>query len=283
MPDSKQIPYLLKLLEDDSQKVRSEIARHLLAFGPRLKEELAKVPEKSIPFASREILTQLLENQERIRLRQRWMSWQQLEPEHLKLETALTFLAEFQSGLKYTWDLSVLLDELAEEYRRCHAENDVLKLAQFLFDDKNLRGVEQDYYHPQNSNLVYVILEKEGLPISLVCIYMLVGARLGLTIEGCNFPGHFMARVNHEGRGLLVDCYNAGKTIVESDVVALEVSADQLKKSALGTDAVAIVRRVLVNLVRAYELKEQSANQQCMLDLMAALAEKEVPADPKRS
>ena len=282
MPDLKQLPYLLKLLDDESKTVRQEITRQLLAFGPRLKEEVAKIPENIFPMKSRVILTGILEDQERIRLRQRWSGWQEVEPDTTKLETALSFLAEFQSGLTYAQNLTGLLDSLAEEYQKNYSQTNAFDLARFLFHDKNLRGAEADYYHPQNSNLVHVITQKEGLPISLVCIYMLVGARLGLTIEGCNFPGHFMARFDHEGKYFLVDCYNGGKTIEEGQVVTLDPGKNPMKGSPLGADAVTIIRRVLINLTRAYELKDESANQQCMMELLKSLNEQSPSELPKK-
>ncbi len=65
-----------------------------------------------------------------------------------------------------------------------------------LLDDESptvresvLGGTEtMDYGDPQNSNLVHVITRRAGLPISLACVYILVGQRMGLAIEGCNFP-----------------------------------------------------------------------------------------------
>ena len=45
MPDSAQIPYLLRLIDDESEGVRNAVARALAAFGPSLDEELARLPQ----------------------------------------------------------------------------------------------------------------------------------------------------------------------------------------------------------------------------------------------
>ncbi len=42
---------------------------------------------------------------------------------------------------------------------------------------------------------------------------MLVGKRVGLTIHGCNFPGHFMARANDGQRDWIFDCFNGGRAL----------------------------------------------------------------------
>ncbi|MBT3605434.1 MAG: heat shock protein HspQ [Candidatus Latescibacteria bacterium] len=44
MPDTSQLPHLLKLLDDDSETVRQSVAQALRAFGPYLKNELAQLP-----------------------------------------------------------------------------------------------------------------------------------------------------------------------------------------------------------------------------------------------
>jgi len=43
--DPKQLPHLLKLLDDESEKVREAVARALGAFGPSLDQELARLPQ----------------------------------------------------------------------------------------------------------------------------------------------------------------------------------------------------------------------------------------------
>lgn len=45
MPDRKNLPHLLKLLDDDSETVRESVAQALKAFGPQLETELAQLPD----------------------------------------------------------------------------------------------------------------------------------------------------------------------------------------------------------------------------------------------
>ncbi|PIE22372.1 MAG: hypothetical protein CSA62_12755 [Planctomycetota bacterium] len=48
---------------------------------------------------------------------------------------------------------------------------------------------------------------------------MLVGARLGLDINGCNFPGHFLDWIYYEGQIVLVDCFRGGLLFGEDVLV----------------------------------------------------------------
>ncbi|MBI4432913.1 MAG: hypothetical protein HY592_05485 [Candidatus Omnitrophica bacterium] len=43
MPDSKKLPYLIKLMDDESVVVRKAVIKELAAFGPSLDQELSKL------------------------------------------------------------------------------------------------------------------------------------------------------------------------------------------------------------------------------------------------
>lgn len=273
MTDPKQIPYLIKLLDDDSEDIRREVTRQLLSFGPLLKEELARLPAEVFRHHAG-LLGPVLVDLQRGWLRQKWQGWFSVSDDKEKLEAALSLLADFQLGaqLEYPETLSRMLDRLAVEYRLKYLENDSLQLARFLFKDCGLAGEKDEYYHPLNSNLKYVIKQKRGLPISLCCVYMLVGRRLGLTVEGYNFPGHFMASIENRGEAVLVDCFNGGSLIRRDEVTILTDSGRELMDTLpRTTDAQTIIRRVLANLIRAYHLQKDSANQQLMAELFREL------------
>jgi len=63
-----------------------------------------------------------------------------------------------------------------------------------LFKQEGFRGNRDDYYDPRNSFLNEVLDRKTGLPITLSVLYMEVGKRVGLSVQGVGFPGHFLVR-----------------------------------------------------------------------------------------
>ncbi len=274
MPGLKDLPYLLELLDDESHQVQEMVVKELLAFGPSLKRELDRL-SISLNIQQNQILKEIFESQQRTWLRQNWSSWFPMLQDNEKLEKALCLLAEFQSGDQYREKLSTLLDQLAQEFESCHSVFDAQHLAQFLFQTKGLKGNTEDYYNPQNSNLIYVIKEKRGIPISLAIIYILVGRRIGLTIEGCNLPGHFMASIHDQGRKLLVDCFNAGRMIDRNEIIATLKESSPFIAELIDNkaDAETIIGRVLSNLIRAYESKDNIFDTQLILDLMKDLQE----------
>src|SRR5207237_9211733 len=85
------------------------------------------------------------------------------------------------------------------------AEDRIVALNQFLFDDLGYWGNTDDYYDPRNSYLNEVIDRKTGTPISLSILYMELGRRIGLPLEGVSFPGHFLVRLRLRGGMLMLD------------------------------------------------------------------------------
>lgn len=270
--DTKQLPHLLNLLDDDSPSVQAELRRQLDAIGDDLKIELARlaVPPST---AQRRLLQTMMEPQSRAWLRRVWSAWLHL-PDNLEaLEKACALLSEFHSGYIYPTDLSIVLDHLAEEYRQGHQNPDALSLAAFLYKERDLKGNHADYFNPLNSDLVAVIKEKRGIPLSLAVVYMLVGWRLGLDISGCHFPGHFLARVREGGREFLVDCFNGGVEVDHKVVATMGESTPWGVQSALNSEASprSIVGRMLRNLAKAYEEGDRSEDLALFAELSVRL------------
>jgi regulator of sirC expression with transglutaminase-like and TPR domain len=86
-----------------------------------------------------------------------------------------------------------------------------------LFGDHGFRGDIQNYFDPRNCFLNEVLDRKRGTPITLSVIYMEVGVRCGLPIEGVGFPGHFLVRHASEGRRILIDPFHRGQILVLDD------------------------------------------------------------------
>lgn len=269
MSNIRQLPYLLGLLDDETPLVRQTVIRELASFGPRIFERLKSLPLEITP-KEKQLLNRVLEVPRRFFLKREWPAWFSIPDDKKRLEAAMTLLAEYQSGLEFRGVLKVLLDALSEEYRSQHKTVDAQGLAEFLFKEKSFSGADGDYYNPQNSNLIYVIQNRQGIPISLSCVYMMVGWRLGLDIKGCNLPRHFLTIVPDGESKKLVDCFHSGKVVREKDIATLSRESalnieDALKLEA---DTLSIVRRVLGNLIFAYQQVERERDSFLMIHLL---------------
>ncbi len=281
MTDPKQIPFLVQLLDDESIDVQEKVSLELDAFGPLLRDEIQKI---SFPLTARqkENLENIFEHHQRTRLLQFWPTWYDQRGSMEKLESALTLLSEYLTVYDYRVRLKDLLDELADKFQRKYQSLDPKLLAYYLFDEVGMKGNDEEYYNPQNSNPIYVINEKRGIPISLVCIYMLVGYRVGIPIEGCPFPGHFLARIDLDGQMAFVDCYSSGQIILEHEFTKFrdEITENIVEALAERVCAEDIVRRYLANLIRAFQFEEDKEGGELMnrlfCDLEQRMAERRI-------
>ena len=269
MPKPEQLQHLIKLLDDDSPVVQEGILRELAAFGPWLTHEISRMNIR-LSAEQRQDLAAKVAEYNRQWLREHWRSYQSCTDEKQRLEAALSLLAEFQYGRGYPVKLTPLLDRLAREFSSSTSRQNALALAEYLFKTVQLAGVQKDFYNPYNSNLVYVIEARRGIPLSLACVYMLVGNRLELRIEGCNFPGHFLAIAYHYEKKYVVDCFNGGQFLDQKDLLHLATQGRSplIELTQLECDANAIIERTVRNLVVAYQKTEQTANAELMKELL---------------
>jgi len=118
------------------------------------------------------------------------------------------------------------LDLLAEETRdRLNDENAPLlvlhALLSSLHERRGFRGDREAYCDPRNSFLNDVLDRRLGIPLTLGIVVLEVGWRLGLPLEGVNFPGHFLVRFKGDAFNLLVDPYDGGAVRFEDEAQEL--------------------------------------------------------------
>jgi regulator of sirC expression with transglutaminase-like and TPR domain len=97
-------------------------------------------------------------------------------------------------------------------------EERVVALNQFLYGDLGYWGNTEDYYDPRNSYLNEVLDRRTGIPITLGIVYMELGRRIGLPLEGVSFPGHFLVRLRLRGGALVLDPFAGGAPQAEDEL-----------------------------------------------------------------
>ena len=268
-PDIKQLPALISLADEDSPESRELVRLALEAYGPKLKNELAKL--KTAPTDSqRQALQQIMQDASRKELEELWPQWQLPQGELLRLESGLAMISEFLSGYEFPEGLKTLLDRLADAYSVHSSAPGAVDLASYLFQHLQFKGEDLNYYHPRNSDLCQVIHSRRGNPISLVSIFMLVGQRMDLKIDGVNFPGHFLARTQISGEIKLIDCFNGGKIVDHKVVAAMSEQTPWGVQAALqsAADTSMMLTRVLSNLRRSFQELSQSQNAEMISRLL---------------
>ncbi len=158
----------------------------------------------------------------------------------------------------------------------------VQQLGHVLFDTEGFTGNLGDYEDPRNSFVNDVLRRRTGIPITLSIIYMHVGRRVGLWLEGVNFPGHFLVRCKGmlgdaaPSEDLILDPFHGGIVLTERDcarMLARHAGEDARFDRSLLAPAFKsqILVRLLVNLKRAYAKMRAFPRARAVSDLVLAL------------
>jgi regulator of sirC expression with transglutaminase-like and TPR domain len=118
------------------------------------------------------------------------------------------------------------LDALSDSVRnRLHESASVqAKLAalnEVLFTEERFTGNTDEYYDPRNSFLNEVLDRRLGIPITLSIVYLAVGRRAGLPLDGVSFPGHFLVKLPIDDGVIVLDPYSGGVSLNEDELIGL--------------------------------------------------------------
>jgi regulator of sirC expression with transglutaminase-like and TPR domain len=136
-------------------------------------------------------------------------------------EAALTISRSEYPNLDASPYLERLNDMAARLRARIEAilepEPRIDEMNRLIFEEEGFQGNHDDYYDPRNSFLNEVLERKLGIPITLSIVYIEVGRRAGLSTYGIGFPGHFLAGLLSDTGRFVIDPFNGGKILTESD------------------------------------------------------------------
>lgn len=223
-PCATELEWLMRLLDDDTPEVRMQVAGRL-ACCPRgdLSDWLAAAGGRW-SGAELELLSSLLAPARRDALRDDWQvpsaGVAGLSGDWDHFEAMMRAVSDFlHDGVTPRQPLSDALDLLAED-ADTDGCGDEPSLINHLFGSGRLSGNRENHDDPRNSDLAWVVANGRSNPIGLGIILILVARRLGLDVEGVNFPGHFLCRIHIEGEPWLVDCFDRGHLHMQAGVVA---------------------------------------------------------------
>lgn len=202
---------------------------------------------------------------------------EQLRQEPVDLARAALLVARLDDGEVDVEAYLEELDRMAEAIRASLPKDAdgaarLAALDEYLFEQQGFHGSRTDYYHRANSYLNRVIDDREGLPITLSVLYMELGRRLGLKIEGVPLPGHFIARAEPaEGERVLIDVFDRGKRLDRKAAVLKALAhAGQPpeKEDFVASPPRDIIRRMLANLLG---IAQREGDKEAMLRYLEAI------------
>ena len=207
------------------------------------------------------------------------------DDDEIDLATAALLVAESEyDHLNFAHYLSRIEEFATAAARRIatgrHAR--LRALNETLFGVLGFRGNFDDYDDPRNSFLNEVIDRRLGIPISLSILYISVGRKLGMELEGLSFPGHFLVRYTEDDSVFVLDPFHMGMSLSSEEMRAraekalgpgTELSPRFLKPAT----AKQIIHRMLTNLAGIYRRDGDTIRQLSVVERLAILE----PDDPK--
>ena len=203
----------MRLLDDETPEVRQHVAARIDACGGDISEWMATWSGR-LSSQEREVLCQMLGETRRRNLEREWIvptgGAAAIREDWDTFEATLRLLSDFlHDGVTVRQSLSDALDLLAEEAESAGVITE-RQLSDYLFKGEHLNGNKRDPKNPCNADLAWAIANERSTALGLGIIFILLGRRMNMEIEGVNFPGHFLCRVYEQGIPLIIDCFSRG-------------------------------------------------------------------------
>jgi regulator of sirC expression with transglutaminase-like and TPR domain len=173
-------------------------------------------------------------------------------------EAALLIAAEEYRDLDIASYLA-RLDQLAATLKRrlrpdIGSADTIVALNRFLFEEHGFSGDAADYYDPRNSFLNEVLDRKRGIPITLAVVYIEIGRRIGLPVQGISFPAHFLVKCPLREGTVVLDPYAKGISLSFDDlkqrIKSLRKGVEPSRSVVAGALATASNKDILVRMLR---------------------------------
>jgi regulator of sirC expression with transglutaminase-like and TPR domain len=146
----------------------------------------------------------------------------------------------------------------------------VITINDVLYNNYKFKGDKTDYHNPDNSSFIKMIENKKGNPLLLAILYLEIVNRLNLPITGVNLPNHFVLGYLDENCSesvisahnfcilFYINPFSRGHILQhnEIDEFLLELKLDQKPKYYSPCDNIAIIKRLITNLIYSYSKLE---------------------------
>ena len=108
------------------------------------------------------------------------------------------------------------VERLTERLKRESPEE---ALAETMAGDLRLNGDVLTFDDPANADMISVFERRRGLPVALSVIYLDASRRTGMQVQGVDFPGHFLLRIETEEGPLAMDPFSEGRVVLPSELI----------------------------------------------------------------
>ena len=156
-----------------------------------------------------------------------------------------------------------MCEQIAERLRRrLQSESAEEAIAETLSGDFRFNGDLLTWDDPANADLIAVTERRRGISVALGVLYIDAARRCGLPVEGVDFPGHFLLRIETPEGPLALDPFSEGRVVLPSELVRRALRAGLTPDVADRLDVLMAPvkdRQVLIRLQNAVFARAQQA------------------------
>lgn len=267
---------LIRLLDDEDREVWNNISQTILDVGEEAVPHLIEAQESNPSPLVQERSSYLIRRLRFETLYNELVTWK--DSGAIDLLDGMRILASYENPTLETRTLNKQVEEL---YTQAWVDlgantSPTEKIKLFngtFFDSLGFAPTAPDHFYKlQNSLVDNVLRERKGNPISLCIVYMLIAQRMGMPVYGVNLPNLFILVYDAEDLRFYINVFNRGSLFTrhEIDAYLQRLNIDPIPPYYEPCNHEAIVRRVLRNMMVAYEQRQQKEEVEDMYRLLQA-------------
>jgi len=216
-----EIKSLLKLLDDEDEQIYLTARDRLLTHGEKA---LALISGSHTGLSSKAAirLDEVRELLTRSVFKEQFREIKRDSSGDVDLEEGVFLIARQRYPeldiIPYIKQLNDFALELKQKLSTTTDQTEILRRTiNFFVEEKGFTGSRNDYYSEDNHYINRVLETKTGIPITLSALYLLVGKKINLPLNGIGLPGHFTMSFSFGTTNVYFDPFNNGKILSHTD------------------------------------------------------------------
>lgn len=274
--NENEIKALISLLDDDDQEIATHVEARIRELGTPLIPLLETQWEGSFSPIFQQKVEGLIHDLQYESVQERILNWQ--NGGAMDLLEGLWIVATYQYP-----DLSLhkLRQEIEQLYfdiwpdisPDMHPIDQVKAMNHAFFGRLRFTANSKQFHAPANSMINLVLESRRGNPISLCLIYMMIAQKIGMPIYGVNLPNLFVLTYKDTGVQFYINVFNRGLVFSTKDIdhYVGQLNLRRLDLFYQPCSNMDIVRRMLRNLMMAFEKLGDSVRQQEVERILASI------------
>jgi regulator of sirC expression with transglutaminase-like and TPR domain len=273
---------LVSLLGDTDPEVQTHVEEKIISLGDSIIPVLEKEWEQSFDADSQKRIEEIIHTLQFENLKRRLFQWKQSGADDL-LE-GLWLIATYQyPDLEFTKikdQVQQIYYETWLEFKPDTVPLDQIKIINSVMFNKLKFSPNTKNFHSVGNSMINIVLEtRRGNPISLCCLYMLVAQRMKLPIYGVNLPNLFILTYKQGRHQFYINVFNKGLVFSKQDIDNYLQNLN-LKPNDIFYQPCShldIVRRVMRNMIVAFEKTGEDEKEQEIRLLLEVLTDEDDP------